>query len=317
MIGRTTICMFILFACALIVVLYLWLRPYIFSKYLTLYSDDNLFPVSNRFTYENQVSKGFEHMKNSRAVICALVRDVEPQLDDIIFKVEALISHFGDSKILIVENDSKDKTRDKLLEWRSKNPNVIILGCGTNMPKCSLNLPKTDHSADQARIRKMAYLRNIYLDYIKKYLSGYTYMIVIDLDIIGSFYLDGIANSFYYLSQHKKIEGLCANGIDLLTSCYYDSFPYIEKGNSIEYKTDLEKALHDKYVFQNIDLSKGQKPYNVASCFGGLAIYKIGALSNSKYDYAKKGYACEHSYLNKDINMYVNPSMIYSVIVND
>src|SRR5205085_6440107 len=51
-----------------------------------------------------------------------------------------------------------------------RSSDLTILGCGYNAEKCSMpKAPKTDgHYVDYQRIEKMARLRNIYLDEVKK-----------------------------------------------------------------------------------------------------------------------------------------------------
>ena len=65
-------------------------------------------------------------------------------------------------------------------------------------------------------------------------------MMVIDFDIYGSYYIDGIATSFYYLNKDRKIDAIGANGIDLI-SRYYDPFALTELNENNEYLTLKEK----------------------------------------------------------------------------
>ncbi len=286
------------------------------DKYMGFYSNDDVYPTHNKCDYNSTVQRGLKHMKEQNVVICGLVRDVQPQMNDIIKKVEHIGSKFKSYKVLIVENDSNDKTREALLKWKELNNDVIILGCGINSKKCELRLPMYElYSSKPARIKKMAYLRNLYLDLVKKYFRTYDYMLAIDLDIVGSFYTDGIANSFDHLKDNPKIDALCANGIDIYLEKYYDPFAFIEDGKDIEYSSQKEKLAHDKYIMNKIKFGKCDPLYKVSSCFGGLAVYRIGSILGQSYDYPKNGkLGCEHNYFHKDLNMYLNPSMIYSVL---
>src|SRR5579885_336563 len=62
-------------------------------------------------------NRGFTHMRKSKIIIAGLIRDKEYLVNDIKRKLEGLGSYFLDYRILIVENDSKDKTRELLLKW--------------------------------------------------------------------------------------------------------------------------------------------------------------------------------------------------------
>ena len=112
-----------------------------FKKYLQDNTPTEIYPISKNCSYLKIVSKGFKYMKRKNIVICGLARNIESRIDDMIRKLELLGSNFKSYKIVIVENDSTDLTRELLLQWKDRNPNVIILGCGINTTSCNLNLP--------------------------------------------------------------------------------------------------------------------------------------------------------------------------------
>lgn len=263
-------------------------------------------------------------MKNSTVVICGMLRDSEKTIDEIVDRVEEMCKLFSDYRILIVENDSKDSTRRLLLEWSKKNPRVIVLGCGINVKECKLGLMRTEgHDINENRIVKMTRLRNIYLDFIKTHLNTFDYTIVWDMDIVGRVYLDGVANSFGHLSKDKtkKIDMLCANGIYRLgpLSLYYDTYAHrdIDEEFHLSNKSiyDLKKRLLD------INYVRGEPLVRVKSCFSGFGIYRTPSILTTSYGttITKDGHIeCEHVVLHKLLNgVYLNPSMIYLVLVNE
>lgn len=274
--------------------------------------------------YEETVDLGIDYAKTKRVVIASLVRDVEPRLPEIIKKAERVGRLFSDYRIVIVENDSKDDTRKLLLGWASRNPKVTILGCGINAKECSLpKAPKTDgHYVDRTRIQKMVDLRNIYLDHVKQYYSEYDYVVMWDLDMIGSVYLDGIQHSLGYLSQHHDVDVVCAYGIYhwAFFTLFYDTYALLHRREKfhIDHKTihDIRKGMWEaKY-------SRGNEPVEVDSCFSGFAVYRTASLLNDavKYDMSPpNNLECEHVRLNKKIRgkKVVNPSMINLVLLND
>ena len=66
--------------------------------------------------FQNRVRRGKELMKNSTVVFCSLVRDCENSLKQNIPKVEELRSSFRASHVVLVENDSKDRTKEVLAD---------------------------------------------------------------------------------------------------------------------------------------------------------------------------------------------------------
>ena len=295
------------------------------SSVLSLYTPDS-FPIATALKerYDNLVKLGIDHLKNKRVVVTSLVRDVARKLPDIKRKVERMCQLFGDYRILIVENDSTDGTRAALLHWAAENPRVVILGCGYNASECKLpKAPKTiGHGVDRTRIQKMVDLRNIYLNEIKKSYSDWDYAVMWDMDMIGSVYLDGVTNSFGYLSKNPDVDVVCAYGIyrwGMLT-LFYDTYALLHRGETfnIEMKTihDLRKGLWEaKY-------NRGDEPVDVDSCFSGFAIYRISGLVDDSvyYDMSPpENLECEHVRLHIKMKgkKVVNPSMINYVLLND
>jgi hypothetical protein len=286
----------------------------------------DLFPLAKgtESKYFNYEKTGFEEMRNRTVVICTLLRNAEDRVQFIIDQVENLAKYFKDYKVLIVENDSKDRTRNLLLTWTKLNPHIEILGCGINAEKC--NLKKAEyltqgHSVTKQRIDKMAYLRNIYLDRIKSDYSEYDYCCMWDLDLIGSLYIDGVANSMGWMSTHKDINVMGSMGVYRWMGMliFYDTYAYVEKGECphINYKWwyDLKKGLGTSMY------KRGTPPIEVESVFSGFCIYKIPSILDLDVDYTTQdecNIECEHHVLNKKIRgVYLNPSMIYLILRND
>src|SRR5271166_4906960 len=100
-----------------------------------------------------------------RIVIVGLIRDAGNRIDTLRHNVEMVGDLFDDYRVLVVENDSVDTTRQGLLHWVESNPKVTVLGCGYDVKECHIpsEASKTiKHSFDRARIEKMVRLRNIY-----------------------------------------------------------------------------------------------------------------------------------------------------------
>ena len=320
-------CLFWITLLILVLVLWKWYWKFQMmynSPVLSLYTPDTFYTYKPK-RYEERCRKGVTEASKKKVVIAGMVRDVAKRLPEIKKKVERIAKVFKDYKILIVENDSKDGTREALLEWASSNPNVIILGCGYNSPdECNIKIAsqKTEgHGVDRRRIEKMVYLRNIYLDEIKANYSDYDYSIFWDMDMIGSVYLDGIYNTLGYMKDHPDVDVACANGIYRWgpLTLFYDTYALLHKGEGfhIDHKTihDIRKGLWEmKY-------DRGEDPVEVDSCFSGFAIYRVEALLPDHVMYDMSGednLECEHVRLNMKIDgkKVVNPSMINLVLEN-
>ena len=299
------------------------------SSLLSLYTPDSFY-ISQEYSKEHRrlTILGMKEMESKTIVICSLLRNVAKRLPEIKKRSERLGKTFHDYRIVIVENDSSDETRKLLNEWRISNPRVIILGCGVNSDVSTCHIPQaskeTDgHSVNRRRIEKMTHLRNIYLYYIKQNLSDFDFCAVWDMDIIGTIYIDGVANTIGHFSSPSSpaynADGVCAYGIyrwGILT-LYYDTYAHIDHDDSfhINMKTvhDIKKGIGKQY-------NRGTPPINVKSCFSGFTIYRMNSLVNAKVTYDMSppdNLECEHVRLNCKLkSIYLNPSMIHFVLLN-
>ena len=151
----------------IIVLLIILLALAILNNKKNMYLSDFTPLVYSTNIDKNIYNIGASYASKQKVVICGLARDIAKNIDRLKVVLERLGSYFLQYKIIIVENDSNDESRPMLLEWSKQNPNVIILGCGVNVKECKLSLKSySSFDAGANRIGKMAYLRNIYLNYI-------------------------------------------------------------------------------------------------------------------------------------------------------
>jgi hypothetical protein len=310
---------------------YYWKLQLVFdSNSMTFYTPPSMGDPTKFPGLEEDIDFGFQVAKSRKVIITTMVRDVAKTIPLIKKKVERTGKMFGDYRVLIVENDSADGTRETLLQWAKENPKVIILGCGVNAPECKLKTQKTvGHSVDRSRIQKMVDLRNVYLEYIKssfpassKEGSGWDYVIGWDLDALGTVYLDGIASSLTFLESDPDIDCVCANGFYHWGAfkLFYDTYAAVD----LEEKFHIDfKTLHDirKGVWE-ANYSYGSKPVEVRSCFSGFTIYRTSALTDPEVWYEmsdETNLECEHTVLCDLIKgkKFINPSMINLLILNE
>lgn len=297
----------LLFLLGFLVLFFYWNKSYVFT--------------------DEEIENGEKEIQNSRIVFAGLIRDGENCIPYIQKRFENLGNSFKDYHILIVENDSQDKTREKLLEWQKQNPKVTILGCGINEKKCCMNLELTTSKTHNGkRIQKMALLRNLYINYINKNFRDWDYLVVNDLDLYADLSLKGWKSTFNCFQKDESLSAVSAYGYyDLwFKSIYYDDFAFVPLGKPIETRTekihDLGVAKH-KLETEMYLLETKKEPVIVKSAFGGLTVYKIShILGKAEYDYCQYDNmdACEHSYFNQHLSkIIIHPGLKYKINKNN
>lgn len=305
---------------------FFWRVQLLFNPQILGENTPEEFGKTNPERYSKMFRLGIEKAKNLRVVFCAMIRDGEEQIPRIIHDFERFEGRFKDWKLLIVENDSNDKTRELLLQWAKKNKRVKVLGCGVNARVCTMKLPKTEgHSITRSRIDKMCILRNIYLDYVKQHFKDYDFMVPVDVDMEGKMYMDGFFNSLGWMISDPSIDMLGANGILKLPGGIYvpyDSYASTGLQESGVYSNDRWLSHAIKRKLEHLNVPPGDDPIPVDSCFGGAAIYRISSLIKTgfNYDLNKDGgqVFCEHVIANNYLkNKYMSPSLLVLCLRND
>ncbi|CAF0919310.1 unnamed protein product [Rotaria sordida] len=139
--------------------------------------DDLYLPQSLRCPHKNKtrLEYGRLHLARSRVIICGLIRDREAHISRIRQQIEEITQLFDDYAIVIVENDSKDRTRQQLIAWAQDKKvagRIHVIGCNNQVNDdrpCNLSLAPTptNHPPTMSRIEKMVLLRNMYMQYIE------------------------------------------------------------------------------------------------------------------------------------------------------
>lgn len=266
------------------------------------------FQTKNKINME-QVQMGSEYYKDKKIVLCGLMRDCESNIPHMKAYINELSKVFAHVHCLIVENDSSDNTRMKLLEWvaESSKYTIEILGCGVNAPFCKLDveIPSGNDLIKQIgskRIGRMVHLRNIYLDHIRNSskLSNYDFTCVLDMDLrIQNFNWKLIAHTGSVFYSHSECEAVAGNGwLKLLGNVYYyyDGYAYSAKTGLITYSHLLNLFVPNQVL---------QDSWRISSAFGGIIIYKTAALLSQKYTLQKDliGYRCEHMSVNENLDV--------------
>ncbi len=263
-------------------------------------------------------AKGVECMKDLSVVICSTVRDCNKQLQRNIPVINSLRSYFKNSSVVIVENDSKDGTKETLLQWQADHTSIVLLGEDTYQNTIPRQKEvQVNPAYSRKRIEKMCAFRNLYLDHIKGMNDLFDYVIIIDLDV-HKISIDGILDSF---GQDLAWDSISANGKKFVfskcTTLFHDTYALKEVG---EYMPQTEQSIYGNRVKWNC-LKKGMPLIPVQSGFNGLGIYRYETIKECTYlcednNDSRVEVCCEHVSIHKQMirlgydKIFVNPSLL-------
>lgn len=249
-------------------------------------------------SYEAAVEAGRMAMRESRAVICGLARNVATHLPRTIARIQRLGRMFAEYCVLVYENDSTDVTPALLNRWASRNHRVTVI---------SERRGKKLHGSVRCPRRgdDMADYRNRLQREVQRRWADFDYACLLDMDLTGGFSYDGIAHSF----GRQPWDAVGSYGIlyqrqkrrDL--ALHYDVWAFRRFG-SYEEVDGCEGNL--------LAWRRGDDLLPVYSCFGGLGLYRMPAWLSSRYC----GGDIEHVGLHREMRergygrQFLNPSQI-------
>jgi hypothetical protein len=244
------------------------------------------------------LDNGKNILKQQKGVICGISRDNANDFWVMKRHIEFLGSQLSDYRVVIMENDSTDKTKELLKTWAVNNPRVTIVS-------------KDFHNKKRPSIQFLADVRNMYIDEINqpKY-DGFNLLIVTDMDMSYGFDIRGIYHSFITFDAWDAI---ASNGVSNLKGEMYDAFafrnaefPWAHYDKPKIYWPDIIPKIQRVYPINSLFIT-------VDSAFGGLAIYKRDKLTGCRYASIKED--CEHIEFHKCLKqnggkMFMNPSQL-------
>lgn len=244
------------------------------------------------------LNKGKVTLSQHKAIICAITRDNADDFWVMKRHIEFLGSQLNDYRVVIVENDSKDGTKELLAKWAFENPKVTIVS-------------KDFHNKKRPSIQFLADVRNMYIDEVNQpQYDNFKLLIVMDMDMSYGFDIRGLYHSFAFFDAW---DAMASNGVSNLKGEMYDAFAFRN--------AEFPYAHYDKpTTYWSEIIPKMQRVYpvntplvNVTSAFGGLAIYKRNKLNTCRYASFKDD--CEHIEFHKCLRnnggkMFMNPSQL-------
>ena len=294
-------------------------------------------------------------LQGQRVVICGLLRDKEEQVVYLQRTLPRITSLFADWALVIVENNSTDSTRERLLAWQqSDTSRVHVLGWSEHAaePTAASTEPPVSmyrtvrHDYTEQRIRKMVALRNTYMAYVSSHptLSSYELLVVMDLDLLSFLYTDGLLSTAHHLRTDPSIAAIAANGLLLTTAPltlsllrgfeYQDPYAHEDASDpGKRYPQQLDN-IRSKFVNR---FHYGAPLHAVRSAFGGFAVYRMERVVGKRYFVSwtdgGRQVLCEHVSLHRQLagggsnvtdgdggrdggGVYLNPTMIHVILDN-
>lgn len=230
------------------------------------------------------------NMNELKVVFAGCARDCSTHLPETIKNIRSYSKLFKESYTLIVENGSKDKTKEILNQNLNENDIFLFREDLNQLPN---------------RGQRLESARNIIIDTIRdnEKLKNCDLFVVIDLDDVGTYKINDqdILKAVEFLFSKKKIGAVFANQL----GTYYDMWTLrdqryckndfwvevlqlliknknlaeqISKDNFIEVK----KRIIDK---KTISFDVNMPPILVESAFGGFGMYKMKNVINNKQKY--------------------------------
>ena len=208
--------------------------------------------------------------EHKKIIICGVCKDIEKAMPVTTASIDQLKDRFEDYRIVIYENNSKDKTKELLKAWSDKDPKIFIISEDLSHKKLrSMMKTKVRH-----RTEMIARARNRVLEEIlKEEYNDFPYVIMADLDM-NPWDTEGIIATIN--NDIYEWDAVCANGS-------YDRYAFRNEEYPLGAELLGKKYWSHVYEF-DLHLSTEGEWKRVYSAFGGLAVYKRDAIKGCRYD---------------------------------
>jgi glycosyltransferase involved in cell wall biosynthesis len=257
----------------------------------------------------------------SGILLAGIARNVRGSLPEILGNLDHYGTLFDDYRIIIVEDNSTDGTKEFVHTWARQGSNRVYIeadgfpvGRNTQNPR-GTNAPL------------LAGFRNIYMRHIEGESDArYAFVGIFDCDNVNvrPISYGSILAAARFLSEESSRAAVFANQ----RGFYYDIWAlrhdaWCPGDCWQEYKTWCDNGLADKATWaclgsRQVHIPSDAPPIEVNSAFGGFAIYKTDFLKGQRYcDFGEDGVlACEHVSLHQEIRNRGGRLFIFPPLMN-
>lgn len=250
--------------------------------------------------YRERCRRGYLQMTRSRAVITGLARDLEDVLPASIARIRGLCDLFADARVVVFENDSRDRTRQILCDWAASDHRVTAICEDSHDPV------NGDNRCARRAERMARYRARCHAEVLQRF-RPYGSVIVVDFDAVGGWSTDGIANTF----GHSGWDFVGSNGLIYRRSGWHANVVRHYDTWALRFDDGyrpIATAVAARYVYH-----RGEPLVPVTSCFGGVGIYSMEAFAAGRYE---GGDDMEHVAFHRAMvakgfsRLFLNPSQI-------
>jgi glycosyltransferase involved in cell wall biosynthesis len=248
------------------------------------------------------------HAQNQRIVICGTARNVSRYIERSVRHLSQAFSDFREMKIIICESFSTDNTSDLLEKLSRIHPEL------SHFSDSSIS------EVENRRTVRIASARNELLRHVKENYSDFDLVAMVDLDGVNR---DLTRKQVLTIFNFEQWDGVFANQ----PFRYYDIWALRAQGwnehdcwqefrklsSSLPFDVAKRLAITNKMI----SIPKNNGPILVASAFGGLGIYKMGAFLSGRYigEDGSGSEICEHVSFHeimtqKGHKLYILPSLV-------
>lgn len=261
---------------------------------------------------------GERHTQETNLLVGCLVRDIEKELSFIVKKFTTLGKIFKRVHVIVMENNSRDRTRQIFLDWAKKSPwKNITYECvcpqtfAVNTKECIMTIfSDRRNGVCMQRIERMAYLRNRLHQYCCEWLqrnTAFDYVLYGDIDLHGIIYRQGIYHTFGCFLSDDSIQVIGFRGTTE-KGWLWDPYAFEAYHNY----GDMGQLLSCKLESRNISISQGLVRVR-CSFSGGTFIRARDMVKEYSYHTVKVGpvVLCEHVPFYRNFeHIYINTNMI-------
>jgi hypothetical protein len=264
--------------------------------------------------YEVRRVHGATVLENASVAFVGLARNCARHLEGNLFRLSALTSAVDESRVLIVENDSTDNTKQVATSFAAKS--------GGRATAIVRDLGRQHRPTEMAgtRTNELAEYRAECQEWVRRHCSGFDYTVVVDWDSYGGWVLHGVQTGFSYLAtdpgafamasvsllehpvaSYDREKNTIVSGSQWI---HYDCWAMRLNSYWDDYGHGIGGWKHNWFPLV------GSPPVRMMSAFGGFCIYRTADYLRGTYS----GQDCEHVTFHRSIQeatglgLYLNPS---------